>query len=193
MKTSLLPRLLLVLGLLAGQLLAQHAADQENLLPEGAFPGVVGGPVRGWQVPHPNHLAKLKATMELIASDDGKTYNVLRIVNDDPNQVIAADTSMEINPAWVGRTLVIRAEMRVARFTPGKESWNNARIILRYQRKEGKPDYPSALFLDFDQPRWKSLVTRWKVPADAVALDFSIGLMNATGVMDVRDLTVTLE
>jgi hypothetical protein len=193
MKTSLLSRLPLVLGLLAGQLLAQPAADQENLLPEGAFPGAVGGPVRGWQVPHPNHLAKRKATMELIASDDGKTYNVLRIVNDDPAQIIAADTSMEINPAWVGRTLVIRAEMRVARFTPGKESWNNARIILRYQRKEGKPDYPSALFLDFDQPRWKSLVTRWKVPADAVALDFSIGLMKATGVMDVRDLTVTLE
>lgn len=193
MKTITLSRLLLGLSLLVAQLFAQSATEQENLLPEGAFPGAIGGPVRGWQVPHPNHLAKLKATMELIASDDGKPFNVLRIVNDDAAQIIAADTSLEINPAWVGRTLVIRAEMRVARFTPGKESWNNARIILRYQRKQGKPDYPSALFLDFDQPRWKSLVTRWKVPADAVSLDFSIGLMKATGVMDVRDVTVTLE
>jgi hypothetical protein len=197
MKTSLLssiPRLGTLLGVLCAFALATPASAQvDNLLPEGAFPGQPGGRVRGWTVPHENHLQRIGASITLWAPEEGSPNNILRFQNSNKQHHATIQSSLEVSPSWIGRTVVVRAQMRAVNLDVGKEGWHNARVIISMEHRDGRRSFPGALFLDFDSSSWRTLTSRIRIPEDAVSLNFNVGLFHCIGLMDIRDLTVTLE
>lgn len=61
-------------------------------------------------------------------------------------------------------------------------------------RADGKVDYsPGALYLDYDQLVFTRKTLTWKIAEGTNSLSFTQGLFNCKGVMDVRDLVVTIK
>ena len=195
MNTTL-AKILGVLVLMSGALFSQIKVNEPvDLLPEGNFTGSIGGYPRGWDVPHPNYLADRNMAIQLVAPAADDKGNIVRFVNDsDPVTAATMKSTVMIKPEWIGRFIRVEMDMRSERLVPGTEDWHNARLIVSYVRADGRQSYsPGALFLDYDQNDFvpKSLV--WKIEPDAKALNLGLGLFNCKGVLEVRNLKITLE
>ncbi len=170
-----------------------HAAQIENLLPEGEMIGSPGNPPRGWQVPHANWLQTRGATINL-EKDPQEAGNYVAFTNTDNKALIRLQAQLEVKPAWVGRNLTYRLRIRGTEIGVGAESWHLAGLMLYYTDDTGKQRYsPGRLQLDVPTPQWRRLTGRWTVTPDAKILHIDIGLLGATGNIQIRDVELFFE
>jgi hypothetical protein len=94
-----------------------------NLLASGDFEtrDPNGNPA-GWEMRPPNTA---------IAEENGNRFLVSRPVSSDT--LPWASTTVAIRPEW--KRLRVSARMRVRDLKPGRESWQSARIGMRYEDK----------------------------------------------------------
>jgi hypothetical protein len=165
-----------------------HSAQIENLLPEGEMIGSPGSPPRGWQAPHANWLQVRGASIAL-EKDAQEPGNYVAFTNTDGKQLIRLQAQLEVKPAWVGRNLAYRLRVRGTEIGSGAESWHLAGLMLYYTDDQGKQRYsPGRLQLDVPTPQWRRLTGRWTVTPDAKILHIDIGLLGATGNLQIRDV-----
>ena len=169
------------------------AAQIENLLPEGEMIGSPGTAPRGWQGPHVNWLQARGATITL-EKDPQEAGNYVAFTNTDNKALIRLQAQLEVKPAWVGRTLTYRMRVRGTEIGPGAESWHLAGLMLYYTDDTGKHRFgPGRIQLDVPTPQWRRLTGRWTVTPDAKILHLDIGLLGATGNIQIRDVELFFE
>ncbi len=143
------------LSSLAGQ------SPATNILPNGDFEtfGSRSDPV-GWE---------MRPTNTKILLENGNHYLASEPVS--PDELPWASTRAEIKTEW--KRLRVTARMRVRRLKPGKESWQTARIGMRYEDKNGKLlGYAAAPEVHADI-EWTTLSAESDIPegTDHVVLD----------------------
>ncbi len=119
---------------------------------------------------------------------DGGT-RVLHLKTTAPGNA-SATQQLNLDPAW--GTLRFKYRVRVNAITPGKESWNNARIALTIFGPENKVTHTIAG--EWPQPTdgWVSVSQNVTIPAGATYVKISPALFASVGDWMLDDLTVEL-
>jgi len=129
-----------------------------------------------------------RPSAEVFTYQGGAENRWVRISNDDPNRAIWMSTRLKLRPEW--ESLNVVAKMRVENLKVGKESWHNARVVLRFE-KGGKMvgGYPSQPSLKRDSD-WTDVSVIIDVPKGAEYLAISPGFAFSTGTMEIDDIRV---
>jgi hypothetical protein len=169
------------------------ALPVENLLPEGEMIGTPGSAPRGWSGPHTNWLQARGGSISL-EKDPQEAGNYVAFTSTDNKTLIRLQAQLEVKPSWVGRTLNFRMRARGTEIGPGSESWHMAGLMLYYADDSGKHRFaPGRLQLDVPNAQWRRLSGRWTVTPEAKILHIDIGLMGATGNIQIRDVELFFE
>jgi beta-galactosidase len=152
-----------------------------SILPNGNFETLdaQGNPI-GWEMRAVN--------TKIVAEKNGNHY----LVSDpkSPDALPWASTTVSIPPG-PGR-LRVTARMRVRNLQPGKESWQTARIGMRYEDKEGKLlGYPETPQARADMP-WTTLSAESEIPTGAHHVDVDVGNFGASGEVAFDDIEIAL-
>lgn len=193
MKSQYTRRSLAALVIAAALAASSFGKPAANILPEGTITGDVGAAPRGWKSPHINYLDRIGGSITL--HKDAKEPGLfVSFTNTDTKTLVRIETQIEVDPSWTGRVLVFRARMRGKDIMPGAEQWHLAGVHVSYVRTDGKPAYsPGRLQLHQAAAEWSNFTADWVIADDAKLINVAVGLMGATGTLDVRDIHFSIQ
>jgi hypothetical protein len=152
----------------------QHEVFGENLLQNPLF--------------QENFLNWQMQRGDSVSTHDG----ILKLSNPDKNnnRSIAAIQTVAVPSGQ--RLLYLTCEARALDVVPGAKPWETTRVVIFPLTSEGAPRYdvPHTLALLNGTTPWEKFGQIFRVPAENAAVSVFIQLLNASGTLEVRSITL---
>ena len=98
------------------------------------------------------------------------------------------------NPAFLGKTVLVTGEIRMTDVTQAKDPWNGVKGVL-YHKVGGRSKFPAVYTNQYPSCGtypWRTFRGKCKLPENATDVTLMLGLQDCDGVVDFRDITLSI-
>ena len=98
------------------------------------------------------------------------------------------------NPSFLGKTVLVTGEIRMTDVTQAKDPWNGVKGVL-YHKVGGRSKYPAVYTNQYPSCGtypWRTFRGKCKLPENATDVSLILGLQDCDGVVDFRDITLSI-